>query len=114
MMARGGSHFSLVELGRTPGPRRHLVQHTVRPEAGVTVPTGCPPTGAQLPPLGVLAAAIAEAIWSPLHPMGAVSRVGPPVQFVLPKAVTVVGEQTTPVGEPQAHGVQALPSVDDL
>jgi hypothetical protein len=61
----------------------------------------------------MLAAAIAEAMWSPLHPMGAVSRVEPPVQFAFPKAVTAV-EQATPAAEPQLHGVQLLPSLNDL
>jgi hypothetical protein len=82
---------------------------------GVTLPAGCAPMGAQLPPLAVLAAAIAEAIWSPVHPMGAVSRVCPPfMQVVFPKAVTVVAEQATPAAGPQLQGVHVLPSLDDL
>jgi hypothetical protein len=46
--------------------------------------------------------------------MGAVSRVWPPLHVVFPKAVTVDAKQATPVGEPQVHGVQVLPSLDDL
>jgi hypothetical protein len=89
-----------------------MVQHTVVGVAGVTVPMGTPPDGAQEPPVAVRPAAIAALSPPPEQAAGADSIITPPLQFASPKVETAA-VHWMPVGALHVQELQARESTAD-
>jgi hypothetical protein len=87
------------------------MQQTVVGVLGVSSPTGCPPFGAQLPPVAFAGFVMPYSDPIPRQPSGAAQFFSPPVQSAWSNVATVAPAHVTPAGGSQVQALQARVSV---